>query len=415
MRHVKIILLSFFVCASALADSEICTDPFAGLEHSVKTADLPSLSYDPALAYSDVQSEIRSLFQNDRRLQTKAIQALSLQEKCGRQDPCEEAVKMTSMLLTGGRLSRQLPCCETNTEKDIRLFSKNLQSFDFKKFEAVKSVLDDKVGVFNLSYDQFLLRYSKQNEFFSKLLKDGQQAMPPLAEIAKKSVLKFLKNQPIDESSRAAIIKRINKIKFSICDGVTSENASYNKDENTVCVGLGLIRLSTVVSVIAHEIGHSFDPCSWQMKNKEQDYPFTQIAECLRTKESIGAVARSPALKGLCKIDGLFIEDQIGESFADWVSSEVLLDSQSMFQTKPTDPKGYVVSNLAWMAHDSIVEQPKIGSFNEHPPLSERVNKIFFANPAIRNLFGCRANNAPRFCSFGSAPVAPRKGSSSAR
>ncbi len=233
-------------------------------------------------------------------------------------------------------------------------------------------------------------------------------------------------------------------------------NAYYDEAANTFryCNGYLLHNQSefAMATTIAHELAHSIDPC-WiaqgpsdytfkysaptDIERSENEFPFKNLIQCLRSKESVGAerLSNAPLMpaappkpgppkpappkpishdiktdripdtddwestvknasnaseKGSVIKSPFCKEDQIGESFSDWVSAELLPQYiASNFPDLSTDQYRIGFSN----AHrgECSLRHPKRSrdSVRLHPPWEKRTDKILLVQPEVRKKMGC--------------------------
>ncbi len=84
-------------------------------------------------------------------------------------------------------------------------------------------------------------------------------------------------------------------------------------------------------------------------------------------------------------------KDQIGESFADWVSAETLprfIKKNYNLSTEQYQTGYSNVKRLACLVPTDL-EASRAGNTDEHPIPSDRINKIYLSNPKIREQMGC--------------------------
>lgn len=217
-------------------------------------------------------------------------------------------------------------------------------------------------------------------------------------------------------------------------------NAFYDPARNIFKLCSGYLIQSTsvfqIATTIAHEISHSIDPCriangptdmgfkysqQQDLKKMESEYPIKNVIQCLRDKRSIGARNFSqqssynprscPDCKsnsqqsdemsssnvnqgyGSVKIVSFCDDDQIGESFSDWMAVEVLPTymEQNYKLTKEQYRNGYANARRLICK----IDQDKGSPLNavEHPAIENRINKIMLVNPKVRAQMGCPAKH----------------------
>ncbi len=381
---------------NAEAGDDVCADPYAAIQKSAKITGFPENSFDAKGVLADAESDIGRAFVADPKLYQKAIMALDLKKQCKNQLPCRLAVQRFSMIMAG-RMLYKLGGFDISQIQFA--FKDSGTKYDYAEGMNVIDELGTNFTLKNMSPDDFILKYSNQRDFYSALKRTGETSIPKMSEIVKMQIKKFLENQPIDEAARRTIESRIDKISFHLCGGLAVENATYFSDTNAICVGVGMINDGAIASTLAHEIAHSFDPCNWQTIEKDRPYPFQSMLSCLRSSSSVSAsVQNDPSFAGKCSTKDNVVNDQIGESFSDWVGSEVLLDCERELGT-PTEKLGDAVTkNVQWMVSNTVSAIAQESTWDVHPKLSDRFNKIYFANPQIRSAFGCKPAALLKHC-----------------
>ncbi len=166
------------------------------------------------------------------------------------------------------------------------------------------------------------------------------------------------------------------------------------------------------------------------LQKMEQEYPVKNVIQCLRDPRSIGARNFSLQNQGNClgcTANGMtgmlppaieptaagfgmggsnfgamppaeaaakanFCEDdQIGESFSDWLAAEVLPTYMERNHKLTTDQyrNGYANAKRLFCG----IEREGQAGRAVHPPVEGRINKIILANPKIRAQMGCPATH----------------------
>lgn len=245
------------------------------------------------------------------------------------------------------------------------------------------------------------------------------------------------KNVP-DPAARQKLLTKISAIRFAGMDcsqnssgGLYSEfesNAFYDGVANQFffCKGYEKFGLSdfNAVHTIAHELAHSIDPCNIQTgpsffrfnyqgtnpQELEAQYPFPNLIACLRDSRSVGANAGG---QNTSTDDPMAMPDpssepdpspsfctegeQIGESFCDWIGTEVLTRfaqnewkklSQRQFQNGVAN-----IWRSACQPGAGINSSPTQG---EHPPTGLRLTKLILTHPYIRQRLDCGEMNPSR-------------------
>lgn len=224
-----------------------------------------------------------------------------------------------------------------------------------------------------------------------------------------------------------------------------------------------------IVQTIAHELSHSIDPCclaigpvdlgfsyknAGDLEKMQNEYPIKNVLQCLRDPRSVGAQHFAPAASnwvspttgggyyGGAGNDGYpmpapgagggmgspaagpaafpaagaaaaksasFCEnDQIGESFADWMAAEVLPQYMEQNHKLTTDQYRNGYGNT-WRLDCEI---PATGGNNmmyasdPHPSIEKRINNILLMNPKVREQMGCQETPKDRlYCDSEKAVV----------
>ena len=194
------------------------------------------------------------------------------------------------------------------------------------------------------------------NALLKKYLdKKFQKRLTEIFDKTKTTAIETLKNL-LPENNKA-IVDRVNGLKLFFPEKLqTSPNKdnpldlikwgiAYDPVNNAINVGLETLYYAndeTLIAVMAHEIGHSFDSCRWGAYF-DGAWPFTKVGECLRTAKSAGARKRddsqldkmtskdlvmalklNPTCNKITYPPQNLQADQLPESFADWFSAEVV-------------------------------------------------------------------------------------------
>lgn len=219
-------------------------------------------------------------------------------------------------------------------------------------------------------------------------------------------------------------------------------NAFYDSARNTFKFCSGFLLQSTsefqIAMTIGHELSHSIDPCqiafgptdmgfkyksSDDLKKMEQEFPLKNVLLCLRDPSSVEAKNLSSMQAGQMgygngngsgsgeyenypmpvagagmpqqqQLKPSFCNnDQITESFSDWMGSEVLPRYiQKNYSLTPEQYReGYANANRinCWSYPDTSDNF----NFKVHPAIGKRINKIMLVNPKIRIQMGCPAKH----------------------
>lgn len=236
----------------------------------------------------------------------------------------------------------------------------------------------------------------------------------------KQIIINKINSSVQDPEIRKKIIQKIQNITYNGNDcnemlphesrgvgGFLIENAFYDSDNQTFrfCNGFLLKNNSefSIAMVVAHELSHSIDPCGIQSpksmapvkfgpvqdhypKEFEDQFPINHLLSCLRSKESIGAVSLLDSFPLFDYQKPFCGDDQIGESFSDWMGAEVLADySEKHFSSLSPNQKLIGFSNVF---RNLCIDGTPMG-FDVHPDTKARIDRLIMANPKIREQIGC--------------------------
>ncbi len=257
----------------------------------------------------------------------------------------------------------------------------------------------------------------------------------------KDNLIKKIVQLPLEDSVKTKMQDRIRGITFnrSECSlmgkGVAIAfvpNAYYDAISQTFSVCAGLFDQASseffYAFVIAHELSHSIDPCSFGMgpesmgvkykdsptlKDLDTQYPLPSLLGCLRSSESLKATnfvasppqspygggysylaatpqyGSPPPPRKITFCDGL---DQATEAIADWLGGEAVVPVIAEQFPKLTEDQ--------WQVGFSNIFRPLcIGMTNladTHSPVDLRVNAAILPNPAIREKMGCKDVPSPK-------------------
>ena len=289
-------------------------------------------------------------------------------------------------------------------------------------------------------------------------------------------VERIAKSSASDEQKRL-MISKVKSIKFagSKCEALASgmpsqgpalasllvSNAFYDPASNnfTYCSGFMLQSSSEfqIAFIIAHEIGHSIDPCQLAsgpsdlgFKYKpatsgatiESQHPFGNVTRCLRDPGSVSArkltvpppmppivltgagtpmpmplpggggggdygnYTNYPTTNQSSQIPPFCQNDQLPEAFADWIGSEVLPEyidkNHKLTPTQYQQGYGNALRTGCWLGGSGQI-------FGDtHPATAERINKLLLTQPKIRAQMGCPPNHPTSiYCDADRAPAEP--------
>lgn len=149
--------------------------------------------------------------------------------------------------------------------------------------------------------------------------------------------------------------------------------------------------------LLAHEFTHSIDPCNFRPKDiskversfLESQHPFSNVIACLRSPDSVGADWSEDFYKQNVPSQTLCVEDQIGESFSDWMAAEVVPDFIAKRYPKLSTEnykQGFMNISRTLKCNEAIKHT---GRVEEHPRPEARINNLMMANRKIRKAVGC--------------------------
>jgi hypothetical protein len=134
-------------------------------------------------------------------------------------------------------------------------------------------------------------------------------------------------------------------------------------------------------NTLAHEFGHKISQ-AYQYYSLPRPKPpdtKTELETCLRGAKSVKA-AETPTGKQTPR-------DQYGEAFADWFAAEILANG-------PAAKSGSAIkTGLAHYCHGGYSEENPDAQNDEHPTHPARLNRIYAAQPVLRNSLGAPALN----------------------
>ncbi len=223
----------------------------------------------------------------------------------------------------------------------------------------------------------------------------------------RKTLEKILKDQSGDAFNRyerAALFHRLRKVKLELPppaniyadepDLITKNGVMFESLPNgTLRIRVGGAYLSTATSwfnlvfSMAHEFGHSIDPCEVQdAKIRVQVYP--KLVQCFTQNQLI----RANTPEFVCGV-----HDQVSEAFADWLASQVTRRALDEF-SKEYDSHQLLQATVN-AVKDLCDQEESLDATEEvfHPAPQVRIDDIFGAEPGIRTLLGCPVKP---YCSF---------------
>lgn len=147
-----------------------------------------------------------------------------------------------------------------------------------------------------------------------------------------------------------------------------------------------------LVFTIGHELAHSIDPC--ELRASHISLPaYDRLTACFMTR---GLVAMRKT-RDECGAD-----DQLSETFADWLAVQMTQEALASFST---EFKGPQLLNATTNAVRDLCEQDQEADPVDtelHAPPAVRIQKIFGDSPGIRNLLGCTQVKEKEYCDFNS-------------
>ena len=183
-------------------------------------------------------------------------------------------------------------------------------------------------------------------------------------------------------------------------DLLTGNEAYYERMENgqtRLRVGGAYLLIAkswfNLIFTFAHELAHSIDPC--EIKADQLKFAaYDRLSACFLRR---GLIAQ-PKDRKECGAN-----DQLSETFADWVAVQVTAEALTLFAT---EFHGTQVTHAARNSVRDLCEQDADRNqivYKFHPPPKERIELIFGHNPAIRELLDCHTPAEPAYCTFGYA------------
>lgn len=151
-----------------------------------------------------------------------------------------------------------------------------------------------------------------------------------------------------------------------------------------------------LVFTIAHELAHSIDPC--EVRLVHLSYPaYDRLGACFMRQGLIATRQdRSECVH----------QDQLSETFADWMAVQVSVEALHQFGTEFKGPQ--LLSAVINSVNDLCEEDTSLYEENIdfHPPARVRINQIFGKNPKIRKILGCEletpsnSQSSKKYCTF---------------
>ncbi len=146
-----------------------------------------------------------------------------------------------------------------------------------------------------------------------------------------------------------------------------------------------------LINTLGHELAHSIDPC--EMRADHHSYPaYDRLIACF-LRNGLIATRKNRSECGE--------NDQLSETFADWVAIQIIADALNHFATEFHGPQ---IAHAARNSVRDLCDQDVPLSESElefHPSPEIRIEKIFGRNPAIRQFLGCEpVTDGNSYCTF---------------
>lgn len=269
----------------------------------------------------------------------------------------------------------------------------HLNNFVIAQFEQLKGkkkqiITTEIESIYKQAYN------SEQIKKFKNLFKQAQ-----------KESLKLIKNYKIDNKIKENLLKRIEPIELYFMTNlkkskynknpldVFSWGVAYDPSDNKINMGLEALMYnsdSSIFSVFAHEIGHSFDSCRWPVFVEGKN-PFETVYNCLRSEKSVNAKKRDDSKMQLLIKQGMLTNelamalkmnptcnntsyppigtqaDQLPEVFADWFSAEVVANTD------------FIDTNL----RQDLCAVKKLIKGSSYIKNKDRLEKLYLSHPKI--------------------------------
>lgn len=143
---------------------------------------------------------------------------------------------------------------------------------------------------------------------------------------------------------------------------------------------------------VAHELAHSIDPC--EVRAAGLAFPaYDRLGACF-LRDGLIAI-RSTRLE--CGQN-----DQLSETFADWMAVQVTAEALESFSARFKGPA--LAAAAANSVRDLCEQEGDLETDSQyHPEPKIRIDRIFGQNPKIRAVLGCAPLPAhlPQYCGFG--------------
>lgn len=146
-----------------------------------------------------------------------------------------------------------------------------------------------------------------------------------------------------------------------------------------------------IVFTMAHELAHSIDPC--EVRYARLSYPaYDRLGACFLSQGLIAA----RKTRQECSHN-----DQLSETFADWMAVQVSAKALDHFATEFKGPQllSAIINSVRDLCEEENEETEE--DIALHPPAKVRINRIFGKSPQIRELLGCaNVKESSEYCQF---------------
>jgi len=177
--------------------------------------------------------------------------------------------------------------------------------------------------------------------------------------------------------------------------------------ETALRVGGAYLLLSkswfNMIFSLAHELGHSIDPC--EIRSAGMSFPaYDRLVGCFLEHHLI-------AMRNTRSECG--VNDQLSETFADWIAVQVTAEALSNYSNRL---KGSQILHAAQNSVRDLCEaeadEQNQTDLELHPSSKIRIEEVFGKNPKIQKILGCDTQFVdPRtYCEFGPRSPAPPGG-----
>ncbi|WP_127716693.1 hypothetical protein [Halobacteriovorax sp. HLS] len=343
---------------------------------------------------------------------SKGLKELSSRKSIAQQadKTLSSLISARSPLITKWISSRGLDPLKNETEIVTKWRIYFLENFILGKYPSQDSSINSKIEEF--------FEEVNSSAFDKKTIK----RLVGIFSEAKSDSISYIKSLNISEKMKLVLISRVKNVELYFFNGLEGTKfeqkpleflkwgLAFDPSENHINVGVNVLKYSTdgeLYSVFTHEIAHAFDPCRWSAFVKKK-YVFTNIINCLRSSESIGAKPRDDSkLISMVKSKRLSSElykslkdnptcnnslypqagmqrDQISEAFADWFSAEVIT----------TQKKNYLKGSFR---SELCVKSP-LQAGSSYISNENRLNGIYLSNPILLKLY--KQKSPKKYCSF---------------